>query len=100
MTAPSIKLIEASLASHPEHMAELVRLKRVKGQIEGIERMILEKRYCPDIIMQARAAASALRAFEAAILQTHLRGCVKNAMQSKDPLDADRKIQEILEIIK
>ena len=94
------ELLEKGALSHPDHSAELIRLKRVKGQIEGLERMILDRRYCTDIIIQTKAAKSALKAFESAVLQQHLRGCVKSAMQSKNAFEAEEKIQEILDILK
>ena len=89
----------ASDEMHANHSVQLVRLKRIKGQVEGLERMITDRRYCPDIVIQARAASSALKSFEVAILETHLRGCVRNAMKSKDAFEAEKKIQEILEIL-
>ncbi len=85
---------------HADHATQLVRLKRIKGQVEGLERMILDRRYCTDIVMQAKAAGSALKSFESAILESHLRGCVKNVMKSKDAFEAEKKIQEILELLK
>ena len=90
----------ASDEMHANHSAQLARLKRIKGQVEGLERMIADRRYCTDIVMQAKAAGSALKAFEVAILESHLRGCVKNVMRSKDPFEAEKKIQEILDILK
>lgn len=86
-------------STHPDHGSEIARLKRIKGQVEGIERMIADRRYCPDIIMQVRAATSALKALEKAILQTHLESCVKEALSSKDRELAEAKIQELLELI-
>lgn len=83
-----------------DHSAQLLRLRRIKGQVEGLERMIADRRYCTDIVMQAKAAGSALKAFEVAILETHLRGCVTNVMKSKDPFESEKKIQEILDILK
>lgn len=85
--------------NHPDHSSEGPRLRRVKGQIEGIEKMIQSRRYCPDIIMQIRAAKAALTSLEGAIMKTHLRHCVKDAMRSRDVLIADEKIQEIVNLI-
>ena len=90
---------ETHTSPHPDHGSEVARLKRIKGQVEGIERMIADRRYCPDIIMQVRAATSALKALEKAILRTHLGSCVKEAIQSKDRNEAETKIQELLELI-
>lgn len=85
--------------AHPDHSVHVVRLNRVKGQIEGIEKMISEKRYCPDIIVQLKAASAALKAVEAEVFKSHLRGCVKSAFSGKDASKSEEKIQEILKLI-
>ena len=84
--------------SHHDHSADLKRLNRARGQVEAIERMIEERRYCMDIIMQIRASRAALRALEASILERHLRGCVSSAMKAKDPDEADRKVNELIRL--
>jgi DNA-binding FrmR family transcriptional regulator len=86
--------------NHPSHHDQLVRLKKIKGQLEGIERMIEDRRYCPDIITQLRASASALKSLESAVLETHLHGCVKAAFSSKSSSVLDSKIQEILDLVR
>lgn len=85
--------------SHPSHSVHLTRINRVKGQLNGIENMINEKRYCPDIINQIKAARAALQSIEAEIFKTHLQGCVKNVLQSNDAFEAENKIQEIVKMI-
>ena len=85
-------------SDHPDHAAHIKRLSRAKGQIEGIERMILERRYCPDIIAQLKAASAAIKAVESEIFKAHLRGCVRSAFDSKDPSQAEEKIQEIIKL--
>lgn len=84
---------------HPDYSAHIKRLNRVKGQIEGIERMILDRRYCTDIIAQLKAASAALRAVESEVFKSHLRGCVKSAFIGKDAFKAEEKIQEIIKLI-
>lgn len=84
--------------AHPDHTHHLKRMNRVRGQINGIERMIIDKRYCPDIMMQLKAACAALSAIEAEIFKSHLRGCVKQAFNAVDELDCERKIDEIMKI--
>jgi DNA-binding FrmR family transcriptional regulator len=85
--------------SHMSHLSSLPRLKRIRGQMEGIERMISEQRYCMDILMQIKAARSALQALEGEVLGTHLEGCVREAITAKDPVKADKKIKELLELL-
>ena len=106
--APSIestgrfKKNESSTNSTPahDHSAELKRLSRIKGQVEGVERMIHDKRYCPDIVMQIKAIRSALRSLEANIIEGHMRHCVKAAIKSKDPIVVQEKLEEIVLLMK
>lgn len=86
-------------ANHPDHSVHLPRLRRVAGQIQGIERMIQEGRYCPDILTQLKAAASAIAALEAEIFKSHLNGCVRQAFDGKSQSLAEEKIQEIIKLI-
>ncbi len=85
---------------HPNHKAQISRLRRVKGQVEGIEKMISERRYCPEIITQIRAARAALKSLEANVIETHLQHCVQEAMTSKDTANKQKKINEIVELFK
>lgn len=84
---------------HPSHANEKKRLNRIRGQVDGIDRMIDERRYCIDIVTQIRAARSALQSLEKAVLETHLRGCVRSAFTSKNAFDIEEKIKEIMEVI-
>ena len=84
---------------HPNHSQEMVRLKRIKGQVTGIEKMIADRRYCPDIIVQIRAARAALQALEGSILKSHLRHCVKDAFGQNNSVQTDEKIQEIIDLL-
>ncbi len=83
---------------HPDHSAELRRVKRIKGQLAGIERMIEERRYCPEILVQTQAAAAAIRALEAELLRGHLNHCVSVAFQSDDETARAEKLSELIEI--
>lgn len=85
---------------HPDHSAHLKRLNRVRGQLDGIEKMIQQRRYCPDIVMQLRAAAKALQAIETEVLNTHVEGCVKSAVRARDEKEAAKKIDEIMNLVK
>ena len=84
---------------HPDHGAQKARLSRIKGQVEGIERMIEERRYCVDIINQIKSAQSALKGLQEVILENHLRECVKTAFSTKNAFDVEKKIQEIVELV-
>lgn len=91
----------STLNSHAhDHSSELRRLGRIKGQVEGVERMIHEKRYCPEIIIQIKAIRSALRSLEANIVEGHMRHCVTTAIKSRDQIVVNEKLEEILLIMK
>ncbi len=76
-----------------DHSDNLPRLNRILGQVEGIKKMIDEKRYCTDILMQLRAVRSALKSVESNILQKHLRHCVVQSFSSDK--ERDKKIEEL-----
>jgi len=84
---------------HPDHSEFLPRLKRVQGQIAGIEKMIGDGRYCVDILVQFRAAMAALRSVEVYIFESHLKHCVSSALRSKDSNQVEEKIQELTELL-
>lgn len=88
---------EAGDGHFPSHAPQKRRLNRIKGQLDGIEKMIDDNRYCLDIIFQMRAAASALKALEKEIMHTHIKSCVKTAVESTDQLEAQEKIDEIMD---
>lgn len=82
------------------HSVELKRLSRIKGQVEGVERMILEKRYCPEIVNQIKAVRSALKSLEVNIVESHLRHCVKQALGTRNPIVIQEKLEEIVSLMK
>ena len=86
------------MTKHPDHRANLNRVRRIKGQIDGVERMILEGRYCPDILVQTRAIASAIRGLEKQLLERHLQHCVAQAFAQPDETVRDEKLEELLDI--
>jgi DNA-binding FrmR family transcriptional regulator len=67
------------------------RLKRVEGQIRGLQRMVDEDTYCIDVLTQISAATKALQAVAVGLLEDHLRHCVVQAARDGDP---DAKIKE------
>lgn len=87
-------------ARPPYHEKELHRVRRIKGQLEGVERMIEEVRYCPDIITQIQAIRAALSSLESKLLEEHLNTCVRDAFVSSDHKDQKEKIDEILRIVR
>jgi DNA-binding FrmR family transcriptional regulator len=73
------------------------RLKKVSGQINGIDKMIEEGRYCVDIIQQILAARAALNKVALIILESHAKSCVVNAVKADK---AEQSIDELLAVIK
>jgi DNA-binding FrmR family transcriptional regulator len=73
--------------------AVLARLRRVEGQIRGLQRMVEQDTYCIDILTQVSAATRALQAVALTLLEDHIGHCVSDAIASGGP-DADAKIAE------
>lgn len=82
------------------HEENLPRIRRIAGQVQGVQRMIEEKKYCIDIVTQIQAARSALRAVELRILQKHMSHCVQDAFTSGSPREAGEKMDELLRVMK
>jgi DNA-binding FrmR family transcriptional regulator len=83
---------------HPDYSNELKRLNRIAGQVEGVKKMVQDRRYCPDILIQLRAVRSAINAVEANILTTHLEACVTHAFTSGSEADKKQKMAELKEL--
>ena len=85
------------MKNHPSHNKQIASLKRVEGQIRGIINMVIEEKYCVDILYQIKAAKSALVSIESKILENHIESCVKNSLRKKN--DVDVKVSELLKLI-
>ena len=72
------------------------RLRRISGQIGGIERMVEEERYCIDILTQISAAQAAIDKVALALLDEHTRHCVVGAKTAKD---REEKTEEMMEAV-
>jgi DNA-binding FrmR family transcriptional regulator len=75
----------------------IIRLKKLEGQVRGLQRMVEEGKYCIDIITQTTAVRNALRSFEDTILEEHLKTCALTQMNSGEE---DKAINEILKVYK
>ena len=78
------------------HQEQLTFLKKIEGQIRGIQKMIEEKRYCVDIITQVHSIIGALYRVENEILKKHIDGCVVHALKGKSEREKQEKINEIV----
>ena len=83
---------------HPNHSNLLPNVNRVAGQIEGIKKMIAEKRYCPHILQQLKSIKSAISGIEASMLEAHMDSCLIAAFNSKDEKEKIKKIAELKEL--
>jgi DNA-binding FrmR family transcriptional regulator len=77
---------------------QLKRLRRIEGQIRGLQRMVEEDQYCIDILTQVSAATKALQSFSLGLLDEHIAHCVVEAAQ-KGGDEADAKVREAQEAI-
>jgi DNA-binding FrmR family transcriptional regulator len=75
------------------------RLRRIEGQIRGLQRMVEDDTYCIDVLTQISAATRALEAVALGLLEGHLRHCVQEAITAGGP-DADDKITEAAEAVR
>ena len=69
------------------------------GQLKGVEKMIVEKKYCMDILQQTRAVSSAIKSLENNILNKHIDQCVTDSIK-KNNKDKNEKISEIQDLLK
>ncbi len=76
----------------------LGRLRRIEGQVQGIQRMVEEDKYCIDILTQVSAMTKALQSVALGLLDEHLSHCVVQAAATGGP-EADEKIREASEAI-
>lgn len=78
--------------------AYLRRLRRIEGQVRGLQRMVEDDTYCIDVLTQISAATRALQAVAIGLLEDHLGHCVTEAIESGGP-DAQDKVKEAAEAI-
>jgi DNA-binding FrmR family transcriptional regulator len=71
----------------------LKRLRRVEGQVRGLQQMVEDGRYCIDVLTQISAATKALQSVAMGLLDDHLRHCVADAVATGGP-EADKKLTE------
>ena len=75
----------------------LNRLRRIEGQVRGLQRMIEQDQYCIDVLTQVSAATKALQSFALALLEEHMTTCVVDA--AADGADAEVKVKEAADAI-
>jgi DNA-binding FrmR family transcriptional regulator len=75
------------------------RLRRIEGQLRGIQKMVDEERYCADILVQISSVQEALRSVGRELLRNHLKHCATAAIRAGDA-DADAMYDELVELMK
>lgn len=89
-----------AVAVDPElREAAMKRLKRIEGQVRGVQRMVDDGRYCADILVQISAVHEALRSVGKLLMRNHLQHCVTDALRSEDPVAAEKAYREVLDLM-
>jgi DNA-binding FrmR family transcriptional regulator len=78
----------------------LNRLKRIEGQVRGIQKMVDEERYCPEILTQVAAVQASLQGAAEVLLQDHLRHCVTDTVRTGTPEEVDATYAELTDLFK
>jgi DNA-binding FrmR family transcriptional regulator len=77
----------------------LTRLRRIEGQMRGLQKMVEEERYCADVLVQVSSVQEALRGVGRALLHNHLKHCATEAIRSGDASLAEATYDELIELI-
>jgi DNA-binding FrmR family transcriptional regulator len=89
-----------AIAVDPElKRAALTRLRRIEGQVRGLQKMVEDERYCSDVLMQVSSVQEALRGVGRALLHNHLKHCATTAIRSGDPAQAEAMYDELMEMM-
>lgn len=79
--------------------ANLKRLRRIEGQIRGLQKMVEEDRYCAEIIMQVSSVQEALRGVARSLMRNHLHHCAAKSIRQGTDQEATAMYDELLDII-
>ncbi|HEX4807480.1 MAG TPA: metal-sensitive transcriptional regulator [Bryobacteraceae bacterium] len=89
-----------AVAVDPEiKISNIKRLRRIEGQIRGLQKMVEEERYCADIVVQISSVQEALRGVGRSLMRNHLRHCTAQAIRSGTEEQASAQYEELLELI-
>src|SRR5258705_13482034 len=76
----------------------LGRLRRIEGQVQGLQRMIDGEAYCVDILLQVSAVQGALEQVEKLLLGRHIESCVADALRTRSKSERQQKNDELLDV--
>jgi DNA-binding FrmR family transcriptional regulator len=89
-----------ALAVDPEiKSSNLKRLRRIEGQVRGLQRLVTEECYCADILVQVSSVQEALRSVGRALMCNHLRHCASEAIRDTSPGRAEAMYEELLNLM-
>jgi CsoR family transcriptional regulator, copper-sensing transcriptional repressor len=74
------------------------RLRRIEGQVQGLQRMIDADAYCVDVLLQISAVQGALEQVQKLLLGRHIESCVAEALRSGSKSERQQKVDELLEV--
>lgn len=90
---PAIEKPDTSDSYSQDKARILARLRRMEGQVRGVQRMVEEDKYCVDILTQISSIMAAARGIGLVLLEDHIRGCVTNAE------DKEAALQEVMDAL-
>jgi DNA-binding FrmR family transcriptional regulator len=85
---------------HADSKALHNRLRRIEGQVRGLQRMVDEDAYCVDILTQVAAVQTALEQVAVNVLDGHVRHCVADAVGGSDQATSDAKLDELMAAVR
>jgi DNA-binding FrmR family transcriptional regulator len=89
-----------AVAVDPEvKMTNLHRLRRIEGQVRGLQKMVGEERYCADILVQVASVEEALRSVSRELMRNHLRHCASKAIRKGTKAEAEAMYGELVELM-
>jgi DNA-binding FrmR family transcriptional regulator len=108
--SPASSVASCGCAAHPEarkavavdseiKSSNLKRLRRIEGQVRGLQRLVSEDRYCADILVQISSVQEALRSVGRALTRNHLRHCASKAIRDTSPGRAEAMYEELLNLM-
>ncbi len=89
-----------TMRSDEQKKSMMNRLKRIEGQIRGIQSMIESDAYCNDILVQSSAVVAAMNAFNKEMLKSHIKGCVARDIRNGDDEVIDELVLTIQKLMK
>lgn len=102
MTSPSKSRKPTKAIGHKpvDHTKQLPRLRRIEGQVRGLQQMVIDERNCIDIVHQTNAIIAALRRVQGDMLGEHVAACAESALDGNvKPIQAKRLAEEIGRVV-